>query len=41
MAPPRHIGIEILEGLRELKRGETSRITTVPAISAIRERTGL
>ncbi len=41
MAPPRQIGTEILEGLRELKRGETGRVTTVPAISAIRERTGL
>ena len=37
----RHIGVEILEGLRQLRRGEHGRITNVPAVSSIRERTGL
>ncbi len=37
----RQIGIEILEGLRQLKRGEHGRVTTVPSVSSIRERTGL
>jgi putative transcriptional regulator len=37
----RNIGQEILDGLAELKRGEPGRMTTVPAISEIRERTGL
>ena len=37
----RDIGEEILEGIRELKRGEHGRIINVPAISSIRERTGL
>ena len=37
----RNIGQEILDGLAELKRGEHGRMTTLPAISEIRERTGL
>lgn len=37
----RKIGLEILEGIRELKRGEHGRVTTVPSIAAIREKTGL
>ena len=37
----RNIGREILEGIRELKRGEHGRAITVPAISSIREKTGL
>jgi putative transcriptional regulator len=37
----RNIGQEILDGLRELKRGEHGRVTTLPSVSAIRERTGL
>lgn len=37
----RDIGEEILEGIRELKRGEHGRIINVPAISSIREKTGL
>ena len=37
----RNIGQEILDGLRELKRGERGRVTTLPSVSAIRERTGL
>ena len=37
----RDIGEEILQGIRELKRGEHGRIINVPAISSIREKTGL
>ncbi len=37
----RDIGQEILEGIRQIKRGEHGRIINVPAISSIRERTGL
>ena len=37
----RNIGEEILHGLRELNRGEHGRITTVPAVAAIRAKTGL
>lgn len=40
-APKRNIGAEILEGLRQLKRGEHGRVTTMPSVAAIRERTGL
>ncbi len=43
MAAPkrRNIGAEILEGLRQLKRGEHGRVTTVPSVATIREGTGL
>ena len=37
----RDIGLEILEGLRELKRGEVGRVVNVPSVALIRERTGL
>ena len=40
-AAKRNVGAEILEGLRELKGGHVGRVITLPAISAIRERTGL
>ena len=40
-APKRKIGAEILEGLRQLKRGEHGRITTVPSVATVREGTGL
>ena len=40
-AAKRDVGIEILEGLRELKRGEVGRVVNVPAVATIRERTGL
>jgi putative transcriptional regulator len=40
-AARRNVGREILDGLRELKRGETGRIVNVPAVATIRERTGL
>ena len=37
----RQIGLEILEGIREIKRGEHGRVVNVPSVSAIRESTGL
>ena len=37
----RNIGLEILEGIREIKRGEQGRVTTVPSVSSVREKTGL
>jgi putative transcriptional regulator len=37
----RDIGKEILDGIREIKRGGHGRVTNVPSVSVIRERTGL
>lgn len=37
----RNVGKEILEGLRELKRGDIGRVINVPSVATIRERTGL
>ena len=37
----RDIGAEILEGLREIKRGEYGRVINVPDIAKIREKMGL
>lgn len=37
----RNIGLEILQGLREIKRGDYGRLTTVPSVTSIREKTGL
>ncbi len=37
----RNIGLEILRGLQELKRGEHGRVINVPNITNIREKTGL
>ena len=37
----RNIGLEILEGIREIKRGEHGRVTTSPSVSSVREKTGL
>ncbi len=37
----RNIGMEILQGIREIKRGSHGRVTNVPSVTAIRERTGL
>jgi len=37
----RNIGFEILQGLREIKRGDYGRVTTVPSVTSIREKTGL
>lgn len=35
------MGREILEGLRELKRGDSGRVSTVPDVVSVREKTGL
>jgi putative transcriptional regulator len=40
-ATRRNVAREILEGLRELKRGETGRVINVPSVTEVRERTGL
>jgi putative transcriptional regulator len=37
----RNIGQEILDGIREIKRGEHGRVVNRPSIASIRERTGL
>lgn len=37
----RDIGQEILDGLRELKRGEVGRVINVPNVASIRAKTGL
>ncbi|TKB61563.1 MAG: helix-turn-helix domain-containing protein [Nitrospira sp.] len=37
----RNIGLEILHGLREIKRGKHGRVINIPSITSIRERTGL
>ena len=37
----RNVGIEILEGLRELKRGDAGRVINLPSVAIIREGTGL
>jgi putative transcriptional regulator len=37
----RNIGLEILEGIREIKRGEHGRVVNVPSVTSVRERTGL
>jgi putative transcriptional regulator len=37
----RDIGQEITDGIRELKRGQHGRITNVPSVTTVREKTGL
>jgi putative transcriptional regulator len=37
----RNIGEEIRDGLRELKRGDYSRVINIPDVAEIREKTGL
>lgn len=37
----RNIGQEILEGLREIKRGEYGRVINVPDVASIRKKMGL
>ena len=37
----RSIGVEILEGIRQLKRGETGRVQHFPSVTAAREQVGL
>ena len=41
MNEKRDIGSEILQGIRELKKGKTGRILNVPPVAEIREKTGL
>jgi len=41
VAKKRNIGAEILESLREIKRGENGRVATIPDVAAIRERIAL
>ena len=41
MSGNRDIGSEILNGIREIKRGKTGRILNVPPVAEIREKTGL
>lgn len=38
---PRDIGTEILEGIREIKRGEVGRVVTFPPVAETRARVGL
>lgn len=37
----RDIGQEILEGIREIKRGEHGQVITVPPVKEVRDATGL
>jgi putative transcriptional regulator len=37
----RNIGLEVLEGIREIKRGEHGRVINIPSVATIRESTGL
>ena len=37
----RNIGMEILDGLREIKRGEFGRVKTIPSVASIRAKAGL
>jgi putative transcriptional regulator len=37
----RDIGREILDGVRQLKKGEHGRVINVPSVTGIREKTGL
>lgn len=37
----RNIGLEILKGIREIKRGEHGRVTNIPSVAAVRQGTGL
>ena len=41
MTELRNIGSEILEGIRQLKRGESGRVINVPNVREIRKKTGL
>lgn len=37
----RNVGAEILQSLREIKRGEHGHIVNIPSVGSIREKTGL
>ena len=41
MSSDRDIGTEILQGIRDLKQGNTGRVLNVPPVAEIREKTGL
>ena len=41
MNEQRDIGVEILEGIRELKLGKSGRVLNIPEVKGIREKTGL
>jgi putative transcriptional regulator len=41
MTDRRDIGEEILEGIRQLKRGESGRAGNIPSVRSIRDKTGL
>jgi len=41
MSRNRDIGAEILQGLRELKRGKTGRVVNLPPVADIRRKVGL
>ncbi len=41
MTEQRDIGTEILDGIRQLKRGESVRVVNVPKVQGIRKKTGL
>ena len=41
MSKQRDIGTEILDGIRQLKRGESGRVISIPDVKSIREKTGL
>ena len=41
MTEERDIGAEILNGIRELKRGKAGRVANVPPVAEICEKTGL
>ena len=41
MSSDRDIGSEILQGIRNLKQGNTGRILNAPPVAEIREKTGL
>lgn len=41
MSKQRDIGTEILDGIRQLKRGESGRVISIPDVKSIRQKTGL
>ena len=41
MTDQRDIGTEVLEGIRQLKRGESGRAMSIPSVRSIRDKTGL
>jgi len=41
MTDQRDVGEEILKGIRQLKRGESGRVLSIPSVRSIRNKTGL